>query len=556
MRALLLLLLLTITLAAAQVEINFWGNETFSSERLYKELGFEPPWWKKILYQKWVPKVDEKLLPSLQEELALFYKEQGFWDAKIELERKRHKAIFIIHEGPPLLIKAISVTTDFPIHVPFKKNERFVVPRFERMKEQVKKELLKKGYCSYEFNPKAYVYRKTHSVYISIYLRKGEVCHIASIDVKGLQTLPKRVVLDHIYLHPGERLDLRRIDQSYTRLYSLEYFSAVHIDYSKKIQNKIFVDIWLKERKKHHLYKAGLGYETDRGALLSLGYKDFNFHTYQLSVDLFYSKLEQKISSSLFIPSLPIFGKDFDTVLFGKYALEDFHSFKQKALQASFKILQESFTHAYTLGLQLQHLHIFDTIACIPHKSYLFTDLFATYLIDERNSKLFPTKGWYIDSRLESSLFGDPIYTKIEAKGGLYIPIKQTTLLLKAHFGQLFSPSSTPPSLFFLAGGALSNRAYGYRTIYALDSDCEIGGKSLMEGSLELCHPITKDIYGAIFWDRTYLSRSRLSLADHVDGVGAGILYPSPVGTIKAYMGIDPFHPAQHAINLYIGALF
>ena len=258
----------------------------------------------------------------------------------------------------------------------------------------------------------------------------------------------------------------------------------------------------------------------------------------------------------MFIPSLPLFGKDFDAVLFGKYALEDFHSFKQKALQTSFKILQESFTRAYTLGLQLQHLHIFDTISCIPHKNYLFANLFATYLIDKRNSKLFPTTGWYINSRLESSLFGDPLYTKIEAKGGLYIPIKQTTLLLKAHFGQLFSPSSAPPSLFFLAGGALSNRAYGYRTIYALDSDCEIGGKSLIEGSLELRHPITKDIYAALFWDRTYLSLSRLSLADHVDGVGVGILYPSAVGTIKAYAGIDPFHPSQYALNLYIGALF
>ncbi len=556
MRALLLLLLLAITLAAAQVEIYFSGNKTFPSERLYKELGFEPPWWKKILHKKWVPKVDEKLLPSLQEELALFYKEQGFWDATIELERKRHKAIFIIHEGPPLLIKAISVTTDFPIEIPFKKNQRFVVPRFEQMKEQVKKKLLKYGYCSYEFNPKAYIYHKSHSVYISIYLQKGKICHIASISVKGLETLPKRVVLDHIYLRSGQKLDLEYIDQSYKRLYSLEYFRGVRIDYSKKIKNKVFVDIWLKERKKHHLYKAGLGYETDRGPLLSFGYKDFNFHTYQVSVDLFYSNLEQKISSSLFIPSLPIFGKDFDTVLFGGYALEDFHSFKQKTLQASLKILKESFTHAYTLGLQLQHLNIFDTISCIPPKSYLYASLFATYLIDERNSKLFPTKGWYIDSRLEGSLFGDPIYTKIEAKGGLYIPFGQTTLLLKAHFGQLFTPSSAPPSLFFLAGGALSNRAYGYRTIYALDSDCQIGGKSLMEGSVELRHPIAKDIYGAIFWDRTYLSRSRLSLADHVDGVGAGILYPSPVGTIKAYMGIDPFHPSQHALNLYIGALF
>lgn len=552
----LFLLLLSLSLFAAQVEIYFQGNKTFSSERLYKELGLEVSWWKKILHKKLVPKVNEKLLPSLQEELVLFYKEQGFWDVKVRLEKEQNRAIFWINEGPPLLVKAISITSDFPIDVPFAKNDRFVVSKFEQMKEEIKKELLKKGYCSYEFNPKAYVYHRSHSVYLSIYLRKGEICHIASIDVKGLQTLPKRVVLDHIYLHPGERLDLRRIDQSYTRLYSLEYFSGVRIDYSKKIQNRVFVDIWLKERKKHHLYKAGLGYESDRGALVSLNYKDFNFHTNQLSLELFHSKTQRKIFASLFVPSLPLFGKNFDSVVSGGYSLEDFHSFKQKSTQASFKILKELFTHAYTLQAQIRHLTIFDAISCIPQKEYLYATLSATYLIDRRDSKIFPKDGWYIDSRIEGSILGDPPYTKAQIKGRLYIPLRQTILLLKAHLGQLFTPSKAPPSLFFLAGGAQSNRAYGFRTIYALDSSCQTGGKSLVEGSLELRHPVWDGVYGALFWDRTYLTNSRLSLAEHVDGVGVGILYPSAVGTIKAYVGFDPFHPAQHAINIYIGALF
>lgn len=236
--------------------------------------------------------------------------------------------------------------------------------------------------------------------------------------------------------------------------------------------------------------------------------------------------------------------------------MEDFHSFKQKSTQASFKILKELFTHAYTLQAQIQHLTIFDAISCISPKKYLYATLSATYLIDRRDSKIFPKDGWYIDSRIEGSILGDPPYTKAQIKGGLYIPLKQTILLLKAHLGQLFTPSKAPPSLFFLAGGAQSNRAYGFRTIYALDSSCQIGGKSLVEGSLELRHPVWDGVYGALFWDRTYLSRSRLSLAEHVDGVGVGILYPSAVGTIKAYVGFDPFHPAQHAINIYIGALF
>ena len=81
MRKFLLFLLITSQIFAAKYIIDFSGNKTFDKKRLYKELGFEKSFWQLITFKKLEPKVEEKLLPSLKEELELFYKQEGFYKA-------------------------------------------------------------------------------------------------------------------------------------------------------------------------------------------------------------------------------------------------------------------------------------------------------------------------------------------------------------------------------------------------------------------------------------------------------------------------------------------
>ena len=172
MRSVLLLCMLLIIAYAKTYYIDFAGNKTFNKDRLYEELGLKRSLWQK--YRGTLPYVDEKLLPSLHEELELFYKEQGFWDANITTQLRGNKAIFHIQEKKPLIIKEIAITSNFPIKdkLTIYKNQRFIIPEFIHSKERIKKALLKKGYCSYTFNPKAYIFHKKHSAYISIYLDK------------------------------------------------------------------------------------------------------------------------------------------------------------------------------------------------------------------------------------------------------------------------------------------------------------------------------------------------------------------------------------------------
>ena len=547
------MIVLALQLFGAQYIIDFQGNRTFSKERLYKELGFEKSLWDRLFSKKFEPKADEKILPALLEELKLFYKEQGFWDANITLRLQPPKAIFVIEENEPLRIKATSLVSNFPIEdlFDFHEGDRFIIPKFIEFKEKVKKRLLSYGYCSYEFAPKAYVYKAQKSVYIAVYLDHGDVCVVKTINVKGLKSVRKEVVLSHIYIHPGDILSIEKIEESTRRLYSLEYFDQVRFGYSKKIKNEIFMDLILKERKKRHLYKAGIGYETDRGIMGSFSYKNLNYKTHQPEISFYYSDIKRSVKVGDFYPSLQILGDYYDVSGYGEYAYEDFGSFKQRATTFSIKLLKETRNFSYAFGVKAARYHIFDTDPCIASDKYHYLIPFGRIFIDRRNSKLFPTKGHYIKADVEGS------YQYIKTKGeiGLFRPFREGVLFAKAALGHI-SASSIPPSLLFLAGGSQTNRAYSYRSIYALDSECRVGGKFLLATTLEYRKRLYDDIYGAIFWDRTYLSKKDFSLSHYVDGVGFGVLYPSPIGTIKAYFGFDPSHFGQNNLTLYIGAVF
>ena len=552
MRVFWLLCAIIIIAQAKLYFIDFAGNQTFEKEQLYEELGLKRSWWQK--FKKELPQIDEKLLPALYEELELFYKEQGFWDASITTTiRNNNTIVFIIQENRPIIIKNIAITSNFPIKnlLTLKVNERFIIPEFIKSKEYIKKALLQKGYCSYTFNPKAYILHKKHSAYIAIYLDKGKICTIKDLQISGTTTISPKVVLDHIYIHKGDRFSKAKIDESYKRLYSLGYFRTIHFDYSKKVKNRVTLAIYLKERQKKHLYKVGVGFESDQGFISSFAYKNFNFYTHQPQITLRYSRLKKQIAFNLFTPSI---WQGYDMSNSIAYVNEEFKQFKSRSISLRSKLLKESFSLAYSFGIEAEKIDIYSASSCVPTGSSNFIAPFAKLLIDKRNSKVFPTGGYFLLADIASSLTTTYLFASGEL--GYYLQLHKAILFGKAKLAQIFAPTSLPPTKLLYAGGIKSNRAYSYRSIGALNSPCGLGGKSLLETTIEFRYPVMKGIYTALFWDRTYLNAKTLRFNKSVDGVGIGALVPLQIGTIKAYFGFNPSDFSRNFLGLYIGAAF
>ena len=559
MRFIILAAIFSISLLAAQYYVDFIGNKTFSKERLYKELGLERSWWERLIHPKEKPKVEDKLLPVLLEELENFYRSQGFWEVEVDIKLDKDTAYFIIKENRPIIVKDISITSNFPIHLKLKKGDRFIVSKFKETKAKTKEELLKKGYCSYEFIAKAYVFEKKYEAYLTFYLDKGKICKIKNISVSGLKTVPKKVVISHIYLTPGSKFSLEKVKESYRRLYSLGYFQFLQMDYSTKIDNNIILKINARERRKKNIYKAGIGYDSQNGIHLNLYYKNLNFHLFQPSVELYYSNNHKKIDFNLFYPSVKIYRYYVDTVTNIMYESRDYDSFYQKSRLLSLKLLKEYFRLSGSLKFTLEKVSIEKSSSpCIKNRKYtlLYPSLFL--LFDNRDSKLSPNRGYFIEDEIQLSIksVSDSQFIKNRITGGIFYPFKEAILFAKASLGTITATKDLPPHMLFYAGGAKSNRAYTYQQIKALDSDCEIGGKTLLDTTVEGRYRYKEGVKLALFWDRTYLSRREFHISDYVDGVGIGAIIDTPLGEFKAYFGVNPNKISQNALNIFLGASF
>ena len=93
-----------------------------------------------------------------------------------------------------------------------------------------------------------------------------------------------------------------------------------------------------------------------------------------------------------------------------------------------------------------------------------------------------------------------------------------------------------PDALLFRTGGDDSVRGYGYNSIGVDKGGTIVGGKVLGTGSVEIAHPISRQLrewWWALFIDAGDATNSWTDVALKW-GYGAGIRWRSPVGVLRA----------------------
>jgi outer membrane protein insertion porin family/translocation and assembly module TamA len=225
----------------------------------------------------------------------------------------------------------------------------------------------------------------------------------------------------------------------------------------------------------------------------------------------------------------------------------------------------------------------------------LYPELLNT--LDLRNDRVHPRSGAYLANTLQVAGFGgDARDVKVQPEVRTYFPVDDdVTLGMRGSVGFLF-PNNYGDTLLsnalegnagtetraqwvrdvqltflrgFFAGGSGSNRGYGAREIGPhgvvpfynpgqsegeLAVSCEpsspdydegtcdlpLGGLTLWEASVELRFPLSPPLFGALFTDAADVSAEKLDLRfnrPHLS-VGGGIRYETPVGPIRADIGI------------------
>ena len=191
------------------------------------------------------------------------------------------------------------------------------------------------------------------------------------------------------------------------------------------------------------------------------------------------------------------------------------------------------------------------------------TGIFSEATFDNRDNKLEPTEGFYADLKArpfyEWEFEGAGLHLELEGRTYLALGSKNTVLAGRLKLGSLagISVTEAPPDLLFFTGGGGSVRGYGYKNIGVTQPDGSIsGGRSLLEGSLELRQRLTNSFGAVAFIDvGTVGAESTIDFSEDIKiGVGAGLRYYTGLGALRLDVAV-PLDPNDDdpAFGIYVG---
>jgi len=558
--------------------ICFTGEKAFTSSDLLDAVSAEH----KSFYQFWkddTARIKDKLLPTLNETLRHYFDSEGYYDATFKIKESNTTVDVAVKENEPVRVGDINISSDYNISglIPLKKGDIFRAKDFIQSKANIVDKMLRKGYCSYDLDTKAYVDLDRHKADLKYVLKKGGICTFGKTNIKGLKTIDKDIVESRVRAKEGDRFNLDLVKDSYRSLYGLNAFDSVLIDVNRKFFNVVPVDIAVSEMQQPYHFEAGAGYDSYVGARVHAQVIKHNFfgNAQQLQLDLAWSQLEQLAVVSFFKPVVwSPFGFYLDLGVKGGYSNLGYDGFWEEKVFFRTYLNHISERLDIKAGIAVESIDITerdDGKPKLPPEGYnlfLLTYPYVDLVYDGRDSKLNPKYGYYVRAYGEwgiptDSETSDYLKTQLEARG-IYT-VADLTLAVVGKVGLISLGNETnnrgiPESKKFFAGGMYSNRAYGFREIGVITSpttDLTNGALTMANLSFEADYPVWGNLYAAAFTDNTMLNKDSGDFSGPImTTAGAGIRYMTPVGPFKLDVGFNVHDPSIYGIQFQIGQSF
>ncbi len=552
--------------------------EYFDKSQLFNALGVKH----KSMFQFWkddTATINEKLIPILPASLRAFLDSEGFYTATYTIKETNTTISIELKENEPVRVGDINISSDYDIGllVSFEKGEIFKVKKFKSIKSKITAQLLKSGYCSFDLDNKAYVDLEKHSVNLVYNLKKGGVCTFGEVHIKGNESVPDDVIKSRVRAEKGARFSTELVRETSDALHLLAAFDSILVGVDRKFYNVVPVDITVKEMEKPYQFEAGAGYDTFVGVRVHSNIIKHNFlsDAQQLKLQLQWSQLEQLAILSFDRPVLfDIYGYFIGIGSSIGYSNLGFFGFQEdKSFFDSFFNYQDKRT-LLRLGMAFEVINIsllaktrrrHDLKIAVNEGDFLLTYPYIDYIYDARDSRLDPKFGYYFSLYNEfgfSSGDGEGIYNKLLLEGRFIHTFSKLTLSVVGIAGTITEQTrrSLPESRYFFSGGAVFNRAYGFREMGVIISPSEntiYGGSTWGNVNLEANHPISGDLYGAVFTDNTMLTASSFDFEGAIiTAAGVGVRYITPIGPFKLDVGMNVADPSQFAVSFQIGQSF
>jgi translocation and assembly module TamA len=566
--ALTLVTVLLLGIAHAQtprITITGAGEEAEENIRAHLSIAREPcelPEWR-----------ERPLLRRAERETLEALRALGYYRPTVEFDFQRVEDCWqlsiAVERGEPVRVRRVNVTLEGEAadddafralleDAPLKEGERLRHDRYEQLRNALTRLAADRGYLD-----NSVITRE-----LRVHADEGYADALIHMD-SGVRYRFGAVRLEQDFLRPefvdkflpfeeGEPYDSRSLIDLQQALVDSGYFADVRVrtDSEARADGAVPVLVALTPRGRH-AYLAGIGFSTDIGPRLRLGfenrYANRRGHRYNAETEL--SPVRSGVG---FNYEIPLDDPSRERInLMARYQTED-----TDTLRSDIYGLGVSHTRQHHSGWVETRSLTYEredyTVADVTDR----TDLLMPGLSFTRvraDHPVHPRRGWRLSGSVRAAsedIISSVSFIQFHGRAKLIVPLGPGRLLTRAEGGatQADELIELPSSVRFFAGGDQSVRGYGYQRLGPTNVDGDvIGGRHLLTGSVEYEIPIVGRWSAAAFVDSGN-AYDRIEDYDPRTGVGIGMRWRSPIGPIR----VDIAHPVggdeNFRLHLTMGA--
>lgn len=375
-------------------------------------------------------------------------------------------------------------------------------------------------------------------------LESGPRYHFGEVDFEQ-DILREQLIQRFVRFHEGEPFDNRQLLSLRQSLSSSGYFREIRIQTEPDQQTlTVPVTVTATPRPKHS-WLAGIGFATDTGPRLRLGYENrrANRRGHRYGTELEASPVRKGIGFNYEIPlsdpnrerinlSTGYLREDTDTSRSQRYRLGIAH----------LRELDSGWVATRSLDFEREFFSVADQR---DDRTDLLMPGFELSRTRSDNP-IHPQRGWRLSGKLRGAhedIVSSVTFLQFRGNGKIIFPVPGGRLLSRVEIGATRADElvELPSSVRFFAGGDNSVRGYGYQRLGPENDDGDVvGGRHMMVGSIEYDVPFAQRWSLAVFVDGGN-AYDKLENFEAAYGVGMGVRWRSPIGPIR----LDVAHPSD-----------
>lgn len=488
-------------------------------------------------------------------------------EKSLERDDKCWNAQFRIKRGPRVRLRTVSISitgagqsdpglTPLLVNNDFTAGEGLNQRAFDEFKATLAGRAQRRGYFDGQFAASRIdVYPEQLAADLTIEYASGERYRFGPVTLDQ-DVVDPELALRYLEFKPGEPYDADKINDLYAALLSGGYFQNVELRTNPRPAPDLDVPLTIVlTPAPPRTWTTGIGYATDTGAKLRLGYlnqrRNRQGHQFE-----FASSFSEVIGDATLSYRLPFGSPRDEWVSFDTgYKYENPEDSRSDEFRLGVKQIKRrwrTWRETRFVDYRRESFRVGDddgtSNLVIPGVSWASQPGLLTARPRRAERLAFTVSG------TDELLGSDTAFMQLEASGKIILPLWSTArALVRAEAGWTIKDefNDLPFSVRYFTGGDTTVRGYDYKSLGPTDADGNvIGGSDKLAASIEFDQQVWGNWSVAAFVDigNAFNSFSDTSLKT---GVGGGIRWYSPLGPIRFDVGI-PLDDAPDSFRIHI----